>query len=648
MLLVSFIAVSTSLLLLILTISLSGLPRRYNSQKKLRFEVSISSIHRNYLSSNAQWRADLQRVKPLLTYVLPASPEEKRYVVILVVSISLCIGAGRLIRVGLPLLIGRILESLGVHATREPDRSFPWMLITSYVFARFFLQDLIYWISWTLSKRFDDYVLEKVNIATYNKIMSLSADYQDRKKTMSAWSTVTSSGGIVSKWVSMFIFELLPDLADLVFSVFSFGTTVGNAQMSMIMLSVLVCYSFTVLKTSGRSAADRKQWRDALEARDQHSSETISNWWTVSISGQVDREQRQYKKNVIYQREVDIKFSDEYWFNHNMKNLVMAIGLLWIWLLMTREIWQGTRDRNDLVMFIYIWAELTRPITRILKWDDGLSQLVSEVERLLDILKESPSIRDQVGAIDYQRRKGDINFQNVSFSYGGAVDGERKPGVRDVSITITRGSTVAIVGRSGGGKSTLLKLIKRSYDPDEGAILIDGEDVKHLTQSSLAAGIGLVPQNIGVFNDTFLNNVRYPRPNASIEECREACVAVGLEDLMDEVIGDNGSKLSGGQLQRLAIARVLVQQTDVLLLDEATSHLDSDTEKKVQAYLQEWQRQKAGRTIVMIAHSFRSIMNRDTCHIIAIKDGRVVEQGTESQLLSKKGYYHELYLQQVL
>ena len=187
--------------------------------------------------------------------MLPITPKEKQYVSILLVAIFLCIGAGRVIRVTLPLLIRRILESIDVHAV-EHSQSFPWTLVAGYVILRFFLQDFLAWLQWTLSKRFDSYILERVNLASYNKIMSLSADYQDRKKITSVWSTVTSSGGIVSKWMSMFVFQLLSDLADLIFSVLSFGTTVGNANMSILMLLVLSCYSFTVLKTSGRSKAD--------------------------------------------------------------------------------------------------------------------------------------------------------------------------------------------------------------------------------------------------------------------------------------------------------------------------------------------------------------------------------------------------------
>ena len=268
-----------------------------------------------------------------------------------------------------------------------------------------------------------------------------------------------------------------------------------------------------------------------------------------------------------------------------MKNLVMAVGLLWIWLLMTREIWEGVRNKNDLMLFIYIWVEMTRPIAGILKWDDGLAQLVFEVERLLDILKETLSVQDEAGAVDYLTGKGDITFRDVSFSYKGPED-DKNHGIYNVNLDITRGSTVAIVGQSGGGKSKILKLLKRFYDVDQGAILIDGQNIKHLKLASLSAAIGLVPQNIGAFSTTFLNNVRYPRPDATDEECRKACTVVGLEDVMNEDIGDNGSRLSGGQLQRLAIARVLVQNPDILLLDEASSHLDSQTEEGILRYLQ--------------------------------------------------------------
>jgi ABC-type multidrug transport system fused ATPase/permease subunit len=263
---------------------------------------------------------------------------------------------------------------------------------------------------------------------------------------------------------------------------------------------------------------------------------------------------------------------------------------------------------------------------------------------MLDILKEEPTVRDREGAPQFVFKRGDIEFEGVGFSYDG-----KRPAVQDVSFRLEGGKTIAIVGETGGGKSTLLKLLYRMYDPAKGSIKIDGQDVRDVRLSSLMEHISIVPQIIGVFNASILDNLKYGRLDATQEQCEEACQAAALHKISsfpkgyDELVGPKGTKLSGGELQRLAIARALLRDSHIVLFDEAMSSLDSETEWAIQERMRRW---CADKTVVIVAHRLATIAHADL--ILAVKDGRIVEAGCQEELLEKKGYYYSLWSKQKL
>ena len=600
----------------------------YRPQTKALNSIKVTII---------EWQASLRKIKPLLPYIVAQTKSERRYALLLLLGILACVSIGRGINILNPLILRWILASIGKD---KATTSFPWQLVSGYVVLRYFIKDLLSFFQWTIMRRLENQILDRISIAVYDKLMSLSASYQDQKDSSTAWSTVIYSGRTVSRFASNVCFGILPNVLDLLFAVISFST-IGSPQLAIVVVVVLVSYGYTLIKTARRSEKDIKEWEEADQKRRKQASQTIFNWWTVSLFDQIPCEMQNHRDVVENQRAVDTRWCDGHWFKHNAKNVVISSGLLLIYLMLSHEIWQGKRDAADLVMFIHQWSELLRPVQDIIDWNEKIISFGRETEKLIDIMSEEPSVKDKQDAVDYNYQGGSLIFQGVSFSY----KDKKESAIEDISFDIPPGSIVAIVGQSGGGKSTILKLIKRCYNAAAGAILVDGQNIEDVRKDSLSKAIGFVPQNIGVFPTTVLENVRYARPEASLEECKSSCEAVGLHHIIDKDVRESGNSLSGGELQRVAIARALIQNPSILLLDEATSHLDSDTEANIFAYLHKW---RQGRTVIMIAHTFTSILDREVAYIIAMKHGRIVEQGKEADLLLKKGYYYDLWNKQQL
>jgi ATP-binding cassette subfamily B protein len=272
-----------------------------------------------------------------------------------------------------------------------------------------------------------------------------------------------------------------------------------------------------------------------------------------------------------------------------------------------------------------------------------IKQGLIDIETMFALLHEPAEIVDRPGAKPLRVKKGDIKFENVSFAY----DPER-PILKNVSFEVPAGKMVAIVGPSGAGKSTISRILFRFYDISRGKVLIDGQNIKDVTQASLRAAIGMVPQDTVLFNDTVEYNIRYGRPDASPAEVREAARLAQIHEFIvtlpqgyDALVGERGLKLSGGEKQRVAIARTILKSPPILMLDEATSALDSHTEKEIQDALE---LVAQNRTSLVIAHMLSTVVHAD--NIIVLDHGEIVEQGTHLELLAKGGLYASLWARQ--
>ena len=301
---------------------------------------------------------------------------------------------------------------------------------------------------------------------------------------------------------------------------------------------------------------------------------------------------------------------------------------------------KGKMDYRDLLTFTLYISSFVNPMRRMAALSENLASGMAGLKRFVDLMRTEPTLKDAPDAQPLSAVKGGIKVENVSFAYDGDLEV-----LQNVSLEVTPGETVAIVGPSGGGKTTLCQLIPRFYDVSEGRICIDGQDVRSVTQHSIHQNIGIVQQDVFLFADTIFENIRYGKPDATEEEVIEAAQKAEIyEDILampdgfDTYVGERGTLLSGGQKQRVAIARIFLKNPPILILDEATSALDSVTEAKIQ---RAFDNLAVGRTTLIIAHRLSTI--RSAHRIVSIADGKITECGTHAELLDKGGIYAELY-----
>ncbi|MCP4294498.1 MAG: ABC transporter ATP-binding protein [Proteobacteria bacterium] len=304
-------------------------------------------------------------------------------------------------------------------------------------------------------------------------------------------------------------------------------------------------------------------------------------------------------------------------------------------------IYQGQMDIPDLVGFLLFVGIILPPIERLINFTEQYYQGLTSFERFVEVMDIEPDIKDKKNAHSYSKVKGNIDIKHLTFSY----DGFQEIALKDVSIHVPEGQSIAIVGESGAGKSTLASLIPRFYEPSSGEILIDGHNIMDLTQKSLRANIGLVQQNVFLFDSTVGENILYGKPEADEQQVIKAAkmaniydFIMGLPDGFDTLVGERGVKLSGGQKQRISIARVFLKNPAILIFDEATSSLDGESENLIQEALINLSK---NRTTIIIAHRLSTVKHVDK--IFVLKKGKVIETGTHQTLIEEKGYYHRLY-----
>jgi len=321
----------------------------------------------------------------------------------------------------------------------------------------------------------------------------------------------------------------------------------------------------------------------------------------------------------------------------------MNLGLAGVLALSAWNVSKGTMLVGDLTAVFAILLSLYAPLN-ILGWAwREIKQGAVDLEKLHGLMQMQPEVADKPDARVLERPAGHVEFKQVGFTHDA-----RAVGVQDVSFDVEAGKKIAFVGTSGAGKSTLLKLLFRFYDVQSGEVMVDGHDVRDLTQESLRRALGLVPQDVVLFNETLRSNLGYAKPDASLDELRDAARRAQLLDFIESLpdgwethVGERGLKLSGGEKQRVGIARVILANPAVLVLDEATSALDSATEAAVQDALDEASK---GRTTLMVAHRLSTVQNAD--EIVVLKAGRVVERGSHDDLLAAEGEYADMWARQ--
>ncbi|KAL9598068.1 MAG: hypothetical protein Q9179_004045 [Wetmoreana sp. 5 TL-2023] len=479
-----------------------------------------------------------------------------------------------------------------------------------------------------------------ITTAAYNKIMELSSDFHDNKQSGELYQSI-AQGSSVNALLETLLFDFGPMILDLVVG-YGYLYHLFGPYMALTAAATTVCYLSTTIYFNTKQSGYRREFQALDRKVSQLMYDTVGSWATVSYFNRIFYEEDRYEKSrTLYIAAYQLYYIAGYLY-HSISACTVDLGLWGALLLAAYQVSHGDRTVGDFVTLITYWSLFAGPLYSFGYLHKIILRSLVDAEQLLSLLQLKPKIKD--GTRRLLIKGGTIQFKDVKFSYDAS-----KQIIKGVNFTAQPGQKIALVGETGGGKSTLLKLLFRFYDVTEGSVLVDGQDVRDVTLESLRACIGVVPQDSSMFNTTVMDNVRYSRLDATDEEVMEACKAAAVHDKVlsftdgyASKVGEKGVKLSGGELQRLTIARAILKDPDIILLDEATSSVDTETESRIQSALKNLTN---GRTTFTVAHRLSTVLDADI--VLVIKDGTIIEQGPPQALLTAKGKFYDLWCKQV-
>ena len=586
-------------------------------------------------SSNSKILTPLKTLKELLRFVIPKGNREMPFRICLA---FIFLFLATLVTVYTPFLYGKAVDL--VSEGKQVNLNLLWFVIGSYALARLgqvFFDEAKEFVFARVAQK----AVRGAALKAFQHLHSLSLAFHLNRQTGGLTRAIDrGSKGI--EFLSRFAaFEIVPVLVELIAVGIVLWVTFGLLYALVTVTTVIIYIIYTIKVTEWRIGI-RRQMNIADENASTKAIDSLLNFETVKYFNSEKIEADRFDNAMKSYEDSAVKARASLSVVNIGQGAIIAIGLFLIMGMAGEDIASEKMSIGDFVVVNTFLLQLYLPLNFLGFVYREIRQSLLDIGRMFALVDEMPDIVDKQNAYDLDVHSGKIEFKNIKFSFGNRVI------LKNLNFVVNPGHKVAIVGPTGAGKSTISKLLFRFYDPSSGAISIDNQNIKNVTQSSLRSNIGVVPQDTVLFNDTIKYNISYSKPGASIEEINKAAklssidrFIVNLEIGYDTIVGERGLKLSGGEKQRVAIARALLKNPKIFIFDEATSALDSKTEKSIEKSLKKLSNKN---TTLVIAHRLSTIIDADK--IIVLENGTIAEQGSHKELIKKNGLYAEMWMRQ--
>ena len=586
-------------------------------------------------SSSPKILTPLRTLKELLRFVIPKGNKEMPFRICLA---FVFLFLATIVTVYTPFLYGKAVDL--VSEGKQVNLNLLWFVIGSYALARLgqvFFDEAKEFVFARVAQK----AVRGAALKAFQHLHSLSLAFHLNRQTGGLTRAIDRGSKGIEFLLRFAAFEIVPVLVELIAVGIVLWVTFGLMYAVVTVTTVIIYIIYTIKVTEWRIGIRRKM-NIADENASTKAVDSLLNFETVKYFNSENIEADRFDNAMKSYEDLAVKARASLSVVNIGQGAIIAIGLFLIMGMAGEDIASEKMSIGDFVVVNTFLLQLYLPLNFLGFVYREIRQSLLDIGRMFALVDEMPDIVDKQNAYDLNVHSGKIEFKNIKFSFGNRII------LKNLNFVVNSGHKVAIVGPTGAGKSTISKLLFRFYDPSSGAITIDNQNIKNVTQSSLRSNIGVVPQDTVLFNDTIKYNISYSKPGASIEEINKAAklssidrFIANLEIGYDTIVGERGLKLSGGEKQRVAIARALLKNPKIFIFDEATSALDSKTEKSIEKSLKKLSNKK---TTLVIAHRLSTIIDAD--NIIVLENGTIAEQGSHKELIKKNSLYAEMWKRQ--